>query len=75
MQISHVFLSLDILLSSLSFVACTQFIFYLIKFSDDEMTAAKWEQGGIFIISRNRSSFDSWGATLKFKWELSLDDM
>ena len=76
MQVSHVFLSLDILLSSLSFVACTQFvIFFLIKFSDDEMTAAKWQQGGIFIISRNRSSFDSWGATLKFKWELSLDDM
>ena len=42
MQVSHVFLSLDILLSSLSFVACTQFvIFFLIKFSDGEMTAAK----------------------------------
>ena len=42
MQISHVFLSLDVLLSSLSFVACMQFvIFFLIKFSDGEMTAAK----------------------------------
>ena len=57
-QISHVFLSLDIL-SSLSFVTCTQFvIFFLNKLSDDEMTAPKWQQGGIlkFIISRNRSS-------------------
>ena len=59
LQISHVFLSLDIL-SSLSFVACTQFvIFFLNKLSDDEMAAAKWQQGGIFIISRNRSSFDN----------------
>ena len=42
MQVSHVFLSLDILLSSLSFVACMQFaIIFLFKFSDDEMTAAK----------------------------------
>ena len=64
-QISHVFLSLDIL-SSLSFVTCTQFvIFFLNKLSEDEMTAPKWQQGGIlkFIISRNRSSFDNWGAT------------
>ena len=42
MQISHIFLSLDILLSSLSFVAHTQFvIFFLIKLSDDGMAAAK----------------------------------
>ena len=74
MQISHIFMSIDIL-SLLSFVAHTQFvIFFLIKLSDDGMAAAKWQQGGIFIILRNRSSFDSGEATLKFKWEPSLDD-
>ena len=57
MQISHVFQSLDIIIVFTEF--CGLYTVSLIKLSDIEMAAAKWQKGRIFIIWRNRSSFDS----------------